>query len=235
MKFSVLTPALLAALAASASAYELTDAESCAYETNLLICSTKTDETTCTANAKCAWASSSVCTINTADATKYLTDDTAADAVLQGHADFQACTAKAEADCTGDCALASVPAGANDALIDMCIPTMEKAKEMLTGEGVPKAIVALKQIDVFEYLNCFSKEDESTCNAVAGCEWDADESPKCVVTVQKEFDIKKDTCGSDGDWAAAGAATGLSSGAADSASRFAVLAASAVAAASLLA
>ena len=236
MKFSVLTPALLAALAASASAYEFSDAESCEYATNLLICSQKTDQTTCSADAKCLWSADlSVCSINAADAGKQLTDDTAADDAFQAHADFNACTDKAEADCTGDCAWASVDGGENDALMEMCIPTVEKTKSILTADGTPKAIVALKETQVFGYINCFPKEDQATCNAVAGCDWDADESPKCQASMQKGFDVTKAACGSDGDWATAGAATGLTSGAADSASRFAVLAASAVAAASLLA
>jgi len=230
MKFNILTPAILAALATSASAaYQSTDTESCEYYPNLFICAQVTDQTTCEANAECLWTEG-ICTINLADYTKDYSDDTIAQNALSSHT---ACTSKqSESDCTGDCAWANTWDDQTNQAQATCIPNLAKSADLLSD--APKGIKAKKLVDVFAYINCVGSDDQATCEAVDGCNWDATDSPKCDAAQTKFFDDVKAACGSDGDWDAAAAATGIS-GAADSASRFAVLAASAVAAASLLA
>ena len=239
MKFSIIIPALFAALATSASAaFEFSDAESCNYSANLLICSYKTgtSETECTAKTECQWvAESSVCTINTADALKYANDKEAAEIVLFNSTALADCTPKAKADCTGDCSWATIEDDDSSALVEMCVTSVAKANALYAEEDVPKAIAAEMEEFVWERINCYPKADESACNAVAGCEWNADNTPKCESTFEKGFTAAKDVCGSDGDFAAAAAVTGISSGASDTASCLAVLTATAAATATLLA
>ena len=238
MKFTILTPALLAALAASANAditYTTNDSTSCFLLSNQFYCEANAAEADCTADAQtygCAWnADDSECNNDMspleADIMKPIMGENGmTDAYTTALADCMPKEDKASCNAVDGCAWFSRDDG------EECGLDMAKAKTFMTDQGAPKGVVAFAAYSTFEAASCAAETAQSACDAIAGCEWANDE---CGITDQKRFDISSETCGSDGDWAGAGAATGLSSGAADSASRFAVLAASAVAAASLLA
>ena len=246
MKFTVLTPALLAALAASANAatYQLNDATSCVILANKFSCSGKTTEATCTGD--CEWeADAEMCGIKAADDTKFQAD---ADTLAE---EFEAidttCEAKAEAECTGDCAWGSD--FGDEGIVGICVPSEAKTASILASVAAPIGLEAENEVDNFGLINCRAKTTESTCEAVDGCQFMSfGDMSVCSYSYDKAIGELSAACGSNGDWdaaataanttvaaAQAAAGTDTASGAADSASRFAVLAASAVAAASLLA
>ena len=242
MKFTVLTPALLAALAVSANAditYDTTDSTSCFYLSNMFHCEANAAEADCTADELtygCEWnAEDSECNLGYASELMLQTDymkpimsdeEGPSEAYVTAATDCSPKEDKASCNAVDGCAWYTSDDGGE------CGLDMAKTKTFMTDQGAPKGIVAFAAFNAFEGVSCGAETAQSACDAIDGCEWYDDE---CGITDQKRFDICSETCGSDGDWAGAGAATGLSSGAADSASRFAVLAASAVAAASLLA
>ena len=235
MKFTILTPALLAALAASANAvvtYTTNDSSSCTTFSNTLLCASYTTETTCDADTanKCSWsADDEECNTDESDV---FTDWSAVGNSVSYSVPYATCLQKAEADCSGDCAWQASMSGSSNT----CGLSESKTSDIYTTESAPKGLKAMAMFYTFHLVQCGPKTDQATCDAVAGCEWDSEESA-CGATDQKRYDIGVAECGSEGNWAAAAAATPgvTASGAADSASRFAVLAASAVAAASLLA
>ena len=254
MKFTVLTPALLAALAASANAatYSLTNAEACQLAAGLFVCPGLSSETTCNADSSCEWTTeggASYCNIKETLQTKLEADQTPVVAALTPL--FLTCGPKTEADCTGDCAW-GIQEDDDGNYEAACLPSVAKVTSTLTADGAPEGLAKYFATNtVFEDINCWPKTTEATCGS--GCSWDADaasDERNCGVSEAKIIGEVSPVCGSSGSWEAAaeGANTTLadaqseaaetstdSSGAADSASRFAVLAASAVAAASLLA
>ena len=249
MKFSVLTPALLAALATSANAsftYTTTNDEtSCTLVSNVFYCDAHAAEAACTADAlhMCEWSEGSCGLLGTSMQALY-TDaliTPMVNAQMSGYSSeyttaASACHASAntdEATCNGvdGCAWDS------DSLLAQngaCELDAAKMKTYLTDQSAPKGVIAFGYMMKFDATVCGAETAEAACNAIDGCEWDSEES-KCDHPLEQIFEDASETCGTEGDFAGAGAAAGITSGAADSASRFAVLAASAVAAASLLA
>ena len=253
MKFTILTPALLAALAASANAatYSLTSAEACQLAAGSFVCPGLSSETTCNADSSCEWTTQgglSYCTVKEALQTKLEADEALLIAAVTPL--WQTCGPKTEAECTGDCAWGISEDNGNYAAA--CMPSVAKVTSTLTADAAPEALAKyFATTGVFEDINCWPKTTEATCGS--GCSWDADPDAgerNCNLSEAKVIGEISPGCGSNGSWetAAAAANTTLadaqseaaetstdSSGSADSASRFAVLAASAVAAASLLA
>ena len=249
MKFSVLTPALLAALAASANAsftYTTTNDEtSCTLVSNVFYCDAHAAEAACTADAlhMCEWSEGSCGLLGTsmqalytdalitplvnAQMTGYSTEYTTAASACHASANTDAATCNAVDGCAWDAESMMADNGA-------CELDAAKMKTYLTDQSAPKGVIAFGYIMKHMSTVCGVETAEAACNAVDGCEWDTEESA-CGPTMEFNFETASETCGTEGDFAGAGAAAGLTSGAADSASRFAVLAASAVAAASLLA
>ena len=254
MKFTVLTPALFAALAASANAatYSLTNAETCQLAAGQFVCHGLSSETTCNADSSCEWTTEggvSYCNTKETLQTKLQADQNAVITALTPL--FQTCGSKTEAECTGDCAW-GIQQDDDGNYEAACLPSVAKVTSTLTADGAPEALAKMfATTGVFEDINCWPKTTEATCGS--GCSWDADPGDgqrNCGVSEAKVIGEVSPICGSNGSWeaAAANANTTLadaqseaaetstdSSGSADSASRFAVLAASAVAAASLLA
>ena len=246
MKFTILTPALLAALATSANAFTYstnTDAQSCTLVSNLFYCDAHEAEAACTADAlhMCEWADGS-CGLKEASISALYTDALITpiyNAQMTGYSSeyttaASACHASANTDkatCNGVDGCAWDPNAGDDG---SCQLSAAKMKTYLTDQSAPKGVIAFGYAMKFGDTVCGVETAEAACNAIDGCEWDSEES-KCDHPLEQIFEDASETCGTEGDFAGAGAAAGITSGAADSASRFAVLAASAVAAASLLA
>ena len=250
MKFTILTPALLAALATSANAAftytTVTDETSCFLVSSMFYCDAHEAEAACTADAAhfCEWnADDSECSLKEFNMAPLEVDrmtpvwnseEMAYTSEYETAA--SACHASANTDkatCNGVDGCAWDPSAGEDG---SCELSAAKLKTYLTDQSAPKGVIAFGYMMKFGATVCEVETAEAACNAIDGCEWvTEDDNTICTSTNQKAFDDASETCGTAGDFAGAGKAAGLSSGAADSASRFAVLAASAVAAASLLA
>ena len=248
MKFTILTPALLAALATSANAAftytTVTDETSCFLVSSMFYCDAHEAEAACTADELhfCGWnADDSECSLKSANMAPlevdmmtpvwnsvqmaYTSEYSTAASACHASANTDKATCNAVDGCAWD------PNAGDDG---SCQLSAAKMKTYLTDQSAPKGVIAFGYIMKHMSTVCGVETAEAACNAVDGCEWDTEESA-CGPTMEFNFETASETCGTEGDFAGAGAAAGLTSGAADSASRFAVLAASAVAAASLLA
>ena len=251
MKFTVLTPALLAALATSANAaftyVTVTDETSCTLVSNMFYCNAHTAEAACTADElhMCEWNSDdSECSLKDTAMQSIQSDsmETPVVNILTGAYTSEYATAasachassitdKAGCNAVDGCAWDET-AGQNGG----CELSAAKYKTYLTDQSAPKGVIAFGYLMKYMDTVCGAETAETACVAVDGCEWKTEDGTDiCTTTTKKQFDDASETCGTNGDFAGAGVAAGVTSGATDSASRFAVLAASAVAAASLLA
>ena len=211
MKFTVLTPALFAALAASANAatYSLTNAETCQLAAGEFVCHGLSSETTCNADSSCEWTTEggvSYCIVKETLQTKLEADMNQVGTALTPL--FMTCEPKTEAECTGDCAWGIQEDDGNYEAA--CMPSVAKVTSTLTADGAPEALAKkFPTSSFFEGINCWPKTTEATCGS--GCSWDADPDDgnrNCGVSEAKIIGEVSPICGSNGSWEAAAANAG---------------------------
>ena len=212
MKFTVLTPALLAALAASASAAEYsTDAVSCTNMHSKIVCDAIFTEAECDAESVCAWVNTdddTGCFLAAADQAVLEADEEKADAVLYDCGQF----AEDETACAADemCVWAGDMHG--------CVNEGATASAAAALDSAPKGIQAQLLIEGYQAEKCFSAANEAACTD-EHCEYvtvtmDGQTQSQCMMNKMYKAAYASELCGTEGgDWSALASSGHKSAGA----------------------
>ena len=199
MKFSVLIPALLAALATSAAAADYsTDAVSCTNLHSKIVCDAIFTEAECDAESVCAWVNTdddTGCFLAADDQAILEADEQKVGAVLYDCDQF----AEDETACAAD--QMCVWAGENDG----CVNDGVEASAAAMVDSAPKGIQAQLLIEGYEAEKCLSAANEAACTDEQ-CEYvtatvDGQTRSKCVMNKMYKAAYASELCGTEGgDW-----------------------------------
>ena len=205
MKFSVLTPALLAALAASASAVEYSsDSDSCTNLYNKIVCETKDVEADCNAVTACEWsADDSECNLKAAAKTVFEADEGKAQTAVY--------------DCGADALATETACNADDNCVwggqEGCVNEAITAVALLINDSAPKGTQAYFAIEGIQAEKCLSAANEAACTNVE-CEWntmtiDGQTQSRCEMNMLYKATNGKTYCTTEGgDWDALATSSG---------------------------